>query len=144
MRPVSGAWPTEETFRGKTILIVEDDVDFCEILASAFTEFGAKTLTAGNVQEAQREIVARRADLILSDLALPGETGLDLIRWLRSMPEALGRDTPCIAMTGYSSTYPPTGATGFDAYLRKPVEIDRLCRLVAGVLAVRPPRDQAP
>lgn len=138
MRSVPGAWPTEETFRGKTILIVEDDADFCEILASAFSAFGARTLTARNVAEAQREIVARRADVILSDLALPGDTGLDLIRWLRSMPEALGRDTPCIAMTGYASTYPPTGATGFDAYIRKPVEVERLCRLVAGMLALPP------
>jgi CheY-like chemotaxis protein len=138
MRPRSDAWPTEETFRGKTILIVEDDADFSEILASTFRIFGANTLTAGDVAEAQREIVARRTDLILSDLALPGETGLDLIRWLRSMPEALGRDTPCIAMTGYPNIYPPTGATGFDAYIRKPVDIDRLCRLVAGVLACSP------
>lgn len=134
---LSDTWPAPETFRGKTILIVEDDVDFSGILASAFRAFGAQAVTAGNVSEAQREIIARRADLILSDLALPGETGLDLIRWLRSVPEALGRKTPCIAMTGYPSTYPPTGATGFDAYIRKPVDIDRLCRLVAGLLTKR-------
>ena len=117
-------------------MIVEDDVDFSNILTSAFRTFGAHIVTAGNVAEAQREIVARRADLILSDLALPGETGVDLIRWLRSMPEALGRDTPCIAMAGYPSTYPPTGAAGFDAYIRKPIDIERLCRLVAGMLVM--------
>ena len=83
--------------------------------------------------------VARdRPDLIISDLALPGESGIQLVRWVRGLSKVLGRDTPCIAITAFPQTYPPTSAHGFTAYMRKPLDVPRLCSIAAALLEPAP------
>ena len=124
----------DPTLRRKTILIVEDHADSLGLLAWTFRSLGAKTLAAVNVTEAQREIVMHRPDLIISDIALPGANGLELVAWLRSLSKPLGRDTPCVAVTAFSTVFPPTMAHGFTAYMRKPLDIGRLCSLVVRLL----------
>lgn len=128
----------DPTLRGKTILIVEDHPDSQAMLAWTFKSLGAKALTAGSVGDAQREIVAHRPDLIISDIALPGGSGLELVAWLRNMSQALGRDTPCIGITAHPNVFPSTSAQGFTAYMKKPLDIGRLCSIVAGLLGRSP------
>lgn len=124
----------DPTLRGKTILIVEDHADSQGLLAWTFRNLGARTLTAANVSDAQREIVSHRPDLIISDIALPGGTGVELVSWLRGMSKALGRDTPCIGITAYPDKFPPTSARGFTAYMRKPLDIGQLSFIVVSIL----------
>src|SRR5690349_7856908 len=95
----------DPTLRGRTLLVVEDHVDSQGLLAWTFRSLGAKVLTAENVTDAQRAIVTYRPDLIISDIALPGASGIELVTWLRRLSPALGRDTPCIAITAFSTTY---------------------------------------
>jgi CheY-like chemotaxis protein len=125
---------TLPTLRGKTVLVVDDHADTLGLLAWTFRSLGATTLTAANVGDAQREIITHRPNLIVSDIALPGESGLDLVAWLRGTTRALGRDTPCIGITAYPSTFPPSVAQGFTAYMRKPLDIGHLCSLAVGLL----------
>jgi len=128
----------EPTFRGKTILIVEDHADSQGLLAWTFRNLGARTLLAANVTEAQQQIVTHRPHLIISDIALPGATGFELVSWLRGLSKALGRDTPCIAITAFPETFPPTSARGFTAYMRKPLDIGRLSSIAAALLGDAP------
>jgi CheY-like chemotaxis protein len=67
---------------------------------------------------------------------LPDGTGLDFIKWLRGQFQGCGRAIPCIAITGYAELFPPALAQGFDAYMRKPINLDRFCT-VAVALAQR-------
>jgi CheY-like chemotaxis protein len=124
----------DPTLRGKSILIVEDHPDSRGLLEFTFRSLGAKTLIAATVADAQREIIGHRPDLIISDIALPGADGFELLKWLRGMPPALGRDTPCIAITAYSYKFPAASAKGFTAFMRKPLDIAQMCSVVVGLL----------
>src|SRR5687767_10617550 len=107
----------DPTLRGKTILIVEDHADSQAMLAWTFKSLGAKTLTAGNVSDAQKQILTHRPDLIISDLALPGASGFDLVAWLRGLPKEGGADTPCVGITAFSKAFPPPTSKGFNAWM---------------------------
>jgi len=131
---VSERLAADPTFRDKTVLIVEDHEDSQSLLAWTFRNLGARTFAVQNVADAQQEIIRRRPDLIISDIALPGESGIQLITWVRGLSKVLGRDTPCIAITAFPQTYPPTSAHGFTAYMRKPLDVPRLCSIAAALL----------
>ena len=73
-------------------------------------------------------------NLIVCDMYLPDGTGLDFMRWLRAQGKTIGA-TPCIAVTGYDTYFPADRAIGFDAYLRKPINLDKFCE--AAVLLAR-------
>jgi DNA-binding NtrC family response regulator len=61
---------------GKTVLIVEDHSDYREMLALTLRTAGSRVVTASNVSEARREVVAYRPDAVISDLRLMDGTGL--------------------------------------------------------------------
>lgn len=135
MSDMTTADPPERTdpLRDKRILIVEDHPDSREVLAWALRALRAKVLTAVNVADAQRFILLERPHLIICDIALPGESGLDLITWLRGLATPLS-SIPCIAVTAFSEQYPPITARGFDAYMRKPLDVGKLCTVVASLV----------
>jgi CheY-like chemotaxis protein len=102
------------TLRGKKLLLVEDHEDTRSFLEWTFQSLGATTLTAVNTDEASRKAIMNRPDLIVCDIGLPGESGLQFVNWLRQQPTL--RATPCVAITAYSTVYPEQNATQFDAY----------------------------
>ena len=124
----------QQTFHGRTILIVEDNLDGRELLQWTFQSLGAHALGAGNAELAQTLVLSRRPDLIIADLALPVESGHDFILWLRQLLPEQGSRTPCIAVTAYPDVFPQAHARGFDGYMRKPLDIGALCNLVASLL----------
>jgi CheY-like chemotaxis protein len=74
-----------------------------------------------------------RPDLVLSDIAMPHETGLDLIRRIRAFGPEAGGNVPAIALTAYT---PPEllhriQAAGFELYIAKPVAPTELCARLA-------------
>jgi two-component system CheB/CheR fusion protein len=89
---------------GSAILVVEDDLELCELLAQVLTEDGYRVATAHD-GVAAINMVARgtfRPDLVLADYNLPkGMNGTELTTRLR---EGLGRDIPIIILTGDIST----------------------------------------
>ena len=110
---------------GKTLLVVEDNDDHLELL-STFLEFcGAKVAVARNVDAALTYLRIAKFDMVISDLAMPGKDGLDLIRSVRASagPE---RTVPAIAVTGFYEQYAGARAQGFDVFLQKPVKVDAL------------------
>jgi len=126
---------------GLHVLMIEDDEDARQLLADVF-QFAGATVTAcrdayvglGNLDE-------RRPDVIVCDLALPRMDGLAFLRALRGHPDPKTRRTPMIAVTAYYELYSPNElrAMGCDAYMAKPLNLDRICAAVAklGFLAAR-------
>jgi CheY-like chemotaxis protein len=104
------------------------------MLAHVLTSLRAHVLTASSIEEAERQLGWNPVNLIICDMKLPDGTGLDFINWLRAQKRT--STIPAIAITGYDHRFPPTTATGFDAYMRKPINIDRFCD-VAVALARR-------
>ena len=122
------------TFHGRTILVLEDNLDGRELLQWTFQNLGAHALGAGNVELAQTLVLSRRPDLIIADLALPVESGYDFVQWLRRLLPEQGGRTPCIAITAYPDVFQERHARGFDGYMRKPLDIGALCNLAASLL----------
>ncbi|MDQ0391649.1 response regulator [Labrys monachus] len=117
------------------ILIVEDDAEISGPLAGFLSEKGFATSVAGSVEAADPILAANDIDLVLLDLMLPGETGLDLCRRLRSS------DGPRIIML--TALGEPTDKVvglelGADDYVCKPFDLRELLARIRAVLR-RPP-----
>lgn len=133
---VSGPCP----LGGLKLVLVEDEADARELLRELLMLNGADVVAVGSVREALEAIAASPPDVLVSDLAMPGEDGYALIRRLREWPPELGGAIPALALTAYARAEDRTRAlaAGFQMHAVKPIEpVD----LVAAVLrlAARPP-----
>ena len=66
------------------LLIVDDELSMREFLQVFFTQEGHHVRTAASVKQAQKFFIENPADLVLTDLKLPEQSGMDLLRWLKS------------------------------------------------------------
>jgi CheY-like chemotaxis protein len=121
------------------ILLVEDDPSLLELLTGSFTDRGHQTCGARLLFEAQRFVADVRFDLIIIDMNLPDGTGIEFITWLRSLSPVQGRDTPCVAITGYQHLGATAGAAGFRATVTKPIDLRALVRLAEDLLSESTP-----
>jgi CheY-like chemotaxis protein len=126
--------PFERSLLGRRILVVEDHADSRELLATSFRLIGARVLAVDSVGEAQRGVDRFEPDLVVCDLKLPDGTGLEFAVWLRARPKGRGRETPCIALTAFDQHFPANRAIGFDAYMRKPADLAKLCNTASALI----------
>jgi signal transduction histidine kinase/CheY-like chemotaxis protein len=68
------------------ILLVEDDEDLASVIISSFRDAAVYVEHAGSRQQAIRQCITRRPDLLILDLTLPDGDGFSLVEWLRSQP----------------------------------------------------------
>lgn len=111
------------------ILVVDDEVLIIEEIAEALNDEGFECLTANNVAAALK--LARNTPdlcLILTDLRMPGESGLDLIAILKN---EFYTKLIFIVMSGHGSTsVEDSVVTQGVTFLRKPLDIDSLIETV--------------
>ena len=125
--------PSDPTLAGRTVLVIEDHRDSRELLTQILQSLHAHVLTARNVEEAEHELGFHRPHLIVCDMKLPDGTRIDFIRWLRASGHKKVRGTPCIAITGYEQQFPANAASDFDAYMRKPINLDKFCSVAVAL-----------
>ena len=65
-----------------SVLVVEDDPDYCQLLNEAFSEAGFRTLVASNGERALQILRQEPIDLVVSDFIMPELNGLELCRLL--------------------------------------------------------------
>ena len=128
---------------GVHVLIVEDNEDSRYLLTDVLQYCGALVTPVDSASEARALLARVRPDVLVSDLAMPGVDGYALMRSVRALPPEAGGSIPAIAITAFSEDYDSRKAyeAGFDAYVRKPINLTSFCTLV-GTLATgpRPPR----
>jgi two-component system, chemotaxis family, CheB/CheR fusion protein len=109
---------------GLQILLVNDDEGTCLLFSEVLSFAGASVSTANSGIEAFFLIEMMTFDVLVSDLAMPGISGSEMIRRLR----AEGRYGLAIAVTAYSGQedVQETLESGFDEHLVKPVNISVL------------------
>ncbi len=114
--------------RGLKILIVDDDPDTREILSEILVEHGAEVAVASSANDAMAEITESAPDVLVSDIAMPGEDGLSLVRRLSQYAASRRQRIISIAVTGLSAPQHQRLAleAGFEACLNKPLEPARL------------------
>jgi signal transduction histidine kinase/ActR/RegA family two-component response regulator len=114
------------------ILIVEDGDDNRESLQQLLEEEGHQVATAVDGAQGVECALSLRPEVALVDIGLPRLDGYEVARRIR---EAMGSDIFLIALTGYGQPEDRAraAAAGFDVHLIKPVDVDALDRLLAGV-----------
>jgi CheY-like chemotaxis protein len=117
---------------GVRVLVVEDDEDTREVLTLGLELQGADVRAVGSAQEALGAVEGFAPHVILSDIGLPDEDGLSLIRKVRRLPSACGR-IPAAAVTAFtlSDDGDEPIRAGFQRHFRKPVETRTLFEAVA-------------
>ena len=119
--PVS--WPPAR------ILVVDDDAAFREAVCQALTALGYAPDGAGSAAEALEQFRPGRYDLVITDLRLPGMSGVQLARRLR----AFGPSVPMLVFAGDLECVEPPLELRDLTLARKP-DIDALARLVERAL----------
>jgi CheY-like chemotaxis protein len=120
------------TVRGIRCLIVDDSEDAREMVAALLSTRGADVLTAESVDAALATLERQLPDVIVSDLSMPGRSGLDLIERVRSRPADQGGRIPAVALTAYAGPEDRRRSilAGFDVHLVKPVDAAELIETV--------------
>src|SRR4029079_5000347 len=123
---------------GLRILIVEDDDDSRDMLATILKFHGADVLTAENVPDGFETFRSTRPDILISDVGLPEKDGYDLIRHIRSLPKDEGGQTPAIALTGYAGMNDQLQAlrAGYQEHLAKPIDTEKLISAIVDLSKV--------
>jgi PAS domain S-box-containing protein len=121
--------------RGVRILVVDDDGDSREVLATLLSLQGAETKLAATVREALTVWDDWNPDVLVSDIGLPIEDGYDLIRAVRMREANAGLHVPAIALTGYAGVDDGERALseGYELHLAKPVDPKQLISLISGL-----------
>ena len=121
---------------GARVLVVDDDPEFLDLTAIVLRRAGAEVRTASSAARAHEVIEAWRPDVVLTDLAMPGEDGITLGSAIRTIFAERNAAIAIVAVTAYATAESRARATraGFDLYLTKPVDPAELASAVAGVL----------
>jgi two-component system, cell cycle response regulator DivK len=118
------------------ILVVDDSIDNLTMISLDLQQNGYRVATATNGEEAVKVAAMINPDLILMDLAMPGVDGLESTRQIR-LSEDL-KHIPVIALTAFNTDGFRRAAhqTGFDGYLTKPVDFERLHDLIGRLIGL--------
>lgn len=118
---------------GLTVLLVDDEEDAREALRLILQQNGMVVMTAGSAQEAFELFERLQPDILLSDVAMPGEDGLSLIRRVRLLPPGGGGLIPAAALSAYAGAGDRRSAllAGFQHHLAKPVDPAHLLAVIA-------------
>jgi CheY-like chemotaxis protein len=124
---------------GLEIVLVEDDYDTREIMSRLLARSGANVTSYASVEEGLDAIGRHPPNVVISDLAMPGRDGYDLIRELRGRTADEGGDLPALALSAHASQVERERAldAGFDRHAAKPIQTADLVAIVAE-LAARP------
>jgi NO-binding membrane sensor protein with MHYT domain/CheY-like chemotaxis protein/nitrogen-specific signal transduction histidine kinase len=109
---------------GTRVLVVDDEADARQVLKQLLHECGAKVLLAGGADEALRLLRQERPDVLVSDIAMPGVDGYELIRRVRDLQDAQLAAIPAMVLSAFARAEDRARAwhEGYDCYLSKPVE----------------------
>ena len=113
------------------MLLVDDDQDTLDLLGAALMQRSANVTAVSSAAAALQSIKMSRPDVVISDIAMPGEDGYQLIQNVRKLN--LVPELPAIAITAYAKEEDKQRAldAGFHRYLSKPVELGEFISAVA-------------
>jgi signal transduction histidine kinase/DNA-binding response OmpR family regulator len=128
------AAPTAAALRGVRVLVVDDDRDGLEMVATMLMTRGAEVRTCSSAAEGLHAIRTWQPDVLISDIEMPGEDGYALIRRLRALESPIAR-TPAVALTAYGRGEDRlrTLAAGYSMHVPKPVDPVELAIIVSNL-----------
>jgi CheY-like chemotaxis protein len=111
-----------------TVLVVDDDPDLRDAIASLLEDVGHRVLTASNGLEAIRKLRETRPSVVLLDLMMPESDGYDFRR--RQLADPTLADIPVVAMTASGRAEGRIDEIAPAAFVREPFEFDGLLEIL--------------
>jgi len=122
------------SFKGKTVLVAEDDEATRRALTTLLTSAGFTVLTAANGREALDALRRQpRPELVLLDLVMPGVDGWQFLREKRQDPALAS--IPVVVVSGVADPSKQAAPLGAEAQLQKPVAFDQLLAVVGACVS---------
>jgi DNA-binding response OmpR family regulator len=123
-----------DRMRRKTVLLVDDEKDYREILRHFLEKGGYRVTAFGSGEEALAALHATAPDVVLLDVGLPGLDGVEVCRRIRADP-AFGR-VPILMVTVQTGTDDTVAglSSGADDYVGKPFDPDEVLARIAALL----------
>jgi two-component system, cell cycle response regulator DivK len=125
---------SEKTPANLKVLLVEDDEDTRYLMQLEMERRGYRVIEADDGEKAVALAEQEHPDIILMDLSLPRMDGLEATKQIREIDQM--RAVPIVAVTAHQETdfRESAKASGFDAYVTKPIDFDWLSELIVGML----------
>jgi PAS domain S-box-containing protein len=124
---------------GLWVLVVDDEADARDLVATLLSQCGARVTTAASAAEAflllRQGEAGTRPDVLVSDIGMPDEDGYQLLRRIRGLARDEGGAIPAIALTAFGRARDRIKAlsAGFQTHIPKPVEPEELMMVIAGL-----------
>ncbi len=115
------------------VLVVEDTASEQDVIVSYLVEGGYTVISAANGQEALKKIEGKKPDVVVTDLVMPGMSGLELCRSLKK--NSTTKDVPIIACTSKNQELDKLWGMkqGINIYITKPFSREDILRAVRSV-----------
>jgi CheY-like chemotaxis protein len=127
---------------GVTIVLAEDDDDSREALRLVLEARGASLRCVNDGAAALAAVRERPPDVVISDIAMPGDDGHAFLKKLRALPPSRGGRIPAVALTAYAGRDVRLKSvhSGFHYHLEKPVDAEKLVDILVGLVRLTRPR----
>ena len=116
-------------------MVVEDHDDSREFLVFALESFGAHVVGMSSAGQALLYMQTIRPDVLVSDLSMPEMDGFQLLHVVRATPSL--KDLPAIAVTSHRDLAAKASESGFQRFIKKPIDPMELCQAIATVRVER-------
>ncbi|MFH1007988.1 MAG: response regulator [Candidatus Latescibacterota bacterium] len=110
------------------VLVVDDELEICNLLSKFLTEKGDQVVTAADGEEALAKVERERPQMVLLDIDMPGMNGMEVLRRIKEMDDGIG-----VIMTSMArgmDTVEQALRMGVNDYLTKPIDFDYLDKVL--------------
>jgi len=121
----------------KTVLIADDDLEILGLTRSLMRRRGFEVIEASDGDEAMRQVLENRPDLVILDVMMPGQSGWEVCRSIRETDSLRNIGVIMLTGVGHRMNEMTSPLYGADGYLDKPFEFEALDALVTEVLEKR-------
>lgn len=118
---------------GLRVLLLDDEPEAREIISTVIARTGADIKSCRTAEEALSTLTEWKPDVLLSDIAMPGEDGYSFIKQVRGLGREEGGSTPAAALTAYARDEDRQRAlaAGYQMHIPKPVSSSHLITMIA-------------
>lgn len=131
---INNRFPTNPlSLQGLRILIVDNNIDSCDLIMVMLQAYDVEVKTAFLVQQALEIFVQWQPDVLVSEIGLPHEDGFALIRQVRTLTQERGKEVIALAVTAYATEemHQRTLSAGFDLWFTKPLDFDEFLAVLS-------------
>jgi PAS domain S-box-containing protein len=131
--PARAPFTEADRLSSLSILVVDDEPDASRLVRLRLEAAGADVVTLSNARDALRMLEEKSFSLLISDIAMPGESGYFLIQRIRALDDREKAQMPAIALTAFADAEEKERAlaAGFQLHLAKPIDARDLIEAVA-------------